>query len=801
MKPRRLLLAGFRGIKDGIGLDTFELDLERLDDARLIAIAGANGRGKTTVLDNLHPYPLLPSRTTGYGIAGFSMYDHVIPPEGRKELDWEHQGRVYRSSMVWRSVGRRRASEAYLSQRQGDQWAPVRLPDGTISDGKIETYNRLLLHILGSPAVFFSSQFSAQGRRKLFEYRQGELKQLLVELLDLGELRRLGMLAQEVTKGIAAAAEALRAASSRFANASDEEALNHDVAHQAETLERLIKAKVLEDQTLIDAHQALAVARARADQDTIRQARERIQREMFHLDTAEKREMAQSASLRTQMESEIRGSQKVLRDSASGLQVQRNARITAIQAREALLARRPAIREAADSLEALAAEILACEQRLALARQRNETRLKIQGEITAVECDLRGMRDAFSWATQALAEIRDRARLASEVPCVGTDLQPRCKLLKEALEAIAKTPASEARLVKLADEEGVLGRKRNELEGQAALNPVPAAELAHAEAALRDLRQRKEDAERLAALAPSLEGTEREVAELKNELAAIEAEHLVQAKDRESRMSQLVTALKAFDHDAETRFLHNARERQRLQLELKTVGKQDLATIEVAEAACQTQAAKVRALDGDIVKVDAELVNLRTRLAAAEEASRQREAIYRRSEELYAELAYWKLLAKAFGNEGLIAMLIDEAGPSLAGIANDLLLACYGCRFTVSIATQRNNAGGEPMETFDLLVHDADSDEAKSLAVMSGGERVWINEALTRAIALYMARGSDRRYQTLFCDESDGPLDSEHKVMFVQMQRKVLELGGYDQAFFITQSPELLAYADHVIEL
>jgi exonuclease SbcC len=84
---------------------------------------------------------------------------------------------------------------------------------------------------------------------------------------------------------------------------------------------------------------------------------------------------------------------------------------------------------------------------------------------------------------------------------------------------------------------------------------------------------------------------------------------------------------------------------------------------------------------------------------------------------------------------------------------------------------------------------------------MSGGEKVWINEALTRAIALYVARGSERRYQALFCDESDGPLDPEHKVMFVQMQRKVLELGGYDQAFFITQSPELLAYADHVIEL
>jgi ABC-type transport system involved in cytochrome c biogenesis ATPase subunit len=32
------------------------LDLERLaDGAELVAIAGANGRGKTTVMDNMHP--------------------------------------------------------------------------------------------------------------------------------------------------------------------------------------------------------------------------------------------------------------------------------------------------------------------------------------------------------------------------------------------------------------------------------------------------------------------------------------------------------------------------------------------------------------------------------------------------------------------------------------------------------------------------------------------------------------------------------------------------------------------------
>ena len=56
MKKHSLLREGFRGIRDGMGRDLLQLDFERLvPDAALVAIGGANGRGKTTVMDNLHP--------------------------------------------------------------------------------------------------------------------------------------------------------------------------------------------------------------------------------------------------------------------------------------------------------------------------------------------------------------------------------------------------------------------------------------------------------------------------------------------------------------------------------------------------------------------------------------------------------------------------------------------------------------------------------------------------------------------------------------------------------------------------
>jgi exonuclease SbcC len=70
-----------------------------------------------------------------------------------------------------------------------------------------------------------------------------------------------------------------------------------------------------------------------------------------------------------------------------------------------------------------------------------------------------------------------------------------------------------------------------------------------------------------------------------------------------------------------------------------------------------------------------------------------------------------------------------------------------------------------------------------------------------RAVALYLAQNAGRRYDTLFSDETDGPLDPERKRMFMAMKRRVLELGGYAREFFVSQTPELTGMADALIDL
>ena len=104
-------------------------------------------------------------------------------------------------------------------------------------------------------------------------------------------------------------------------------------------------------------------------------------------------------------------------------------------------------------------------------------------------------------------------------------------------------------------------------------------------------------------------------------------------------------------------------------------------------------------------------------------------------------------------------------------------------------------------EGFDITVFDSQTNESKSIKRLSGGEKTWVEEAITRAICLYRANLSGIRYECIFSDEKDGALDTEKKKEFFDMKKRVLELGGYKNEFCITQTEALLSRADAVIQL
>ena len=820
-----------------------------------------------------HPYLLMPSRASTGTPGGFSYYEHVALPESEKTLVWEMDGRRYRSQLVIRSGGRRR-TEAYLFAWDGGAWKPAVIADGTVSDGRCDSYSRCVESICGSAETFFTSVFAAQGRRHLSQYRNAEIKGLLADLLGLDEIGQLGCRAQEVVRGLKAGLSALRMRQSELA---------------------VEEARVKADLTrLHGAEQAVALAMkacetARSGCDAARVAHARLLAEQSHSSATGEQHARLEDRLRLakanlqRSEADWQRQQDDLRERTERLNRRVAQRMAGARTRrEAVEAR---LRRCA-ALVADAGHVARAERRLPLARRVAVAWQARLAQARAVVEQAGRARDALSHAKQRLCaveqaagkaalraqELDRRFGLTGSVPCSGLPLQGRCQLLGDAREAATLRPSARGEIDRHAQERAQLLRETEPLEQQAAQWPI-------ATDALRD-------AERRAATAASRETALGALAGRKADLLRAQEEHAALLGEVQAlRLTE--AGGESDDERAERQAIAAGREESIQQRRLRceahradnTAIEQMLAALpprfdtrRLAEAAATVTAAQRRLEEAERAHATA-LADVHKRQAAEADRSRceaRRSALGAHLDRVQHRLADWLLFARCMSHDGLIALAIEDAGPALSGLANDLLLACYGARFTVAIRTQVETAKGEAREGFDIEVHDSESGDSKSVALMSGGERVWIScrsrheihyaetpdmpsprsgrrprpcncaagaceamrhntsgfgtmspdarggkslslmsggertfidACLTRAVALYLAQNTGRRFDTLFSDEADGPLDPEHKRMFMAMKREVLQLGGYRQEFFITQTPHLATMADAIIDL
>jgi exonuclease SbcC len=805
MRPLALTLKGFRGIRDGLRRDEIAFDLEKLvGDAQLVALAGMNGRGKTTLIDCLHPYLVMPSRASVPGPGGFSYYEHVCLPENEKDLVWAHEGRRYRSHVVIRLNGRRR-TEAFLFAWDESGWKPFAMADGTVSDGRVETYERCVEAICGSAQTFFTSAFSAQGKRQLSSYKNAEIKTLLADLLGLEEIRALGHKASETAKLLKAGLtsvrqeqaeleeEARRTESERTRLASAQERIKQAETDKAAAQRALDAARTT--------HAKLAAEREHAQATESRRAELRVERKAV-IDAGRQAIAAFEAQERREQQRLERLNQRIAMRTE-----QSKARRRLLETKRSELLGVLAFADGvarADRRRVLAERMVAARAARVEQLRANAQRLaQFQGDEKAVLQRVAAIeREAGQVALNA-AELTRRFGLTNEVPCAGSDLQGRCKLLGDAREAKTLMPSADLQIAHLAQQQLAVNAEVVAIRGHLqALADAP-GELRFGEYRLEQARERAARITVLAAKAgevaqarAAVTGTDQDLAALSQ--SAAECETPDEAAER--RQIKAAREDNAAERERQAGQSRSALDRIDRAIAALPAGCDDQRFVQAGRAVEQAGEALASAERSyAAASRDAQALDMTNRQLAMLRARKAR--VMERATNIEAELAQWLLLAKCLSNDGVIALAIDDAGPALSALANDLLLACYGARFSVSIRTLVETGKAEQREGFDIVVHDAESGDSKSVSLMSGGERVWINECLVRAIALYLTQHSGRRYVTLFSDEADGALDPERKRMFMQMKREVLRLGGYQQEFFVSQTPELTVMADAVIDL
>jgi DNA repair protein SbcC/Rad50 len=768
MRPLKLTLEGFYGVRDGMHRESLNLDLESLPEG-LIALTGPNGAGKTTIMDNLHPYPIMPSHASKLSVDAFSYWDHICAPTALKELEWEHDGIRYRSSFSFRKPGKTGKAEYFLAYRSMDgTWRPVSLPDGTVSDGKADTYNRCVEAINGSLETFFTSVFSAQNRRPLASYGAGEIKTLLAELLGIENLKALSAKAADVAKILGRALDAIN----------------------VEISSLLLKRERVSDVQRLADRDFEALRSARTDREKAVGVSTSLTQQRATLAVKQSESAAIEARLRQLgvRRDELNGAVKTLNDDDTAAKTRVQQRTSALNrsvaTHQATLTQREAILGAAaqrDEAQILigreVARVEPLQNEIAALQAKQVQHAELQGKLQGLEKE--GPTKAAHYDS-----LRQQAAVVETVPCAGHAMHATCPLLSQAREAKVQ---AEVQRISVSELRTTYSNTRKlALELTPALEQLAAkrVELKTLNDAIAGARQKLEKATELAAKKPLLDAATSGLEAAQSELKALAEEERARQLRVEADKARFTTQLAEITE------------------EVTRLGAVDV-TAAIAEIDRQLSVNReaIVALDARIeglirsqTTLQAECERLKTELIPFS-------ATQVRANRLSNEISHWKLLAKGLGNDGVVALTIDDAGPALTHTVNELLLACYGRRFTVEIRTQRALASGEMREGFQILVHDADNDSTKLVEVMSGGQKVWINECLTRGIALYLAQNTGQPYQTLFSDESDGPLDPQRKLQFMRMKREVLQQGGYQREFFISQTPDLVAEADAIIDV
>ena len=199
------------------------------------------------------------------------------------------------------------------------------------------------------------------------------------------------------------------------------------------------------------------------------------------------------------------------------------------------------------------------------------------------------------------------------------------------------------------------------------------------------------------------------------------------------------------------------------------------------------EAAKaVAALDQQIKDQDRRI----SELQAQEKDLGERKA---KIEAQQAHAVEWRYLERACGPDGIQALELDAMGPGIAEVANRLLSAAYGSRFTLEFRTTRLAGKGsktKQVEDFSIWILDSEDGSEQELSTLSGGEAVWIRWALYEAFGIIRDRNTGTRFLTKFQDEADGALDPESRQRYFAMVQAGHQESGRRHTIIITHSPE-----------
>jgi exonuclease SbcC len=169
-------------------------------------------------------------------------------------------------------------------------------------------------------------------------------------------------------------------------------------------------------------------------------------------------------------------------------------------------------------------------------------------------------------------------------------------------------------------------------------------------------------------------------------------------------------------------------------------------------------------------------------------------------EEIANKIESLKLLERAFGKNGVPALLIEQALPQIELKANELLEKLSGGTMSLRFVTQaayKDDKRNDLRETLDIQISDQMG--PRDYEMFSGGEAFRVNFAVRLALSEVLAQRAGARLQMLVIDEGFGSQDEMGRQRLIEAINAVRN--SFEKIFVITHIESLKEAFPNRIEI
>jgi exonuclease SbcC len=178
------------------------------------------------------------------------------------------------------------------------------------------------------------------------------------------------------------------------------------------------------------------------------------------------------------------------------------------------------------------------------------------------------------------------------------------------------------------------------------------------------------------------------------------------------------------------------------------------------------------ALDIERGELRRELGRLEGAIAVLTEVEQQRDELSQRTAALALDIGALSELVRAFGKDGIQAMIVENILPELQDEANEILRRMSTSQLQVTFRSQREALSSDKsIETLDIIIRDEYGE--RPYALYSGGEAFRVNFAVRVALSKLLARRAGARIDVLVVDEGFGTQDSRGRDGLIEALRSI----------------------------